>query len=753
MGSVREQAFGSRPPEYETALDAPAPGRWLFDVLGPLRVHGPAGSVALGPPQRRVLLLRLLAEHCRPVSVDRLCEDLWDGRPPSAARSCVHAHISRIRSALAADPGACDGVLAHTPALTHTSAGYTLHVEREQRDTALFEGTAQRAKALAAEGNWTRARTEAEGALALWRGRPYSDAEERSFARGEARRLSELRWATQELLAGLLLEEGAVIRSIAVAEEMVARDPLREVSWAVLLRGLYLAGRPAEALRRFETVRRLLAEDLGTEPGPALRQVHMAILRHDTGALRATERRSADVTAVAGATGRMRSPGARAVGREAELSRLTGLLSAAHNGITRWAVVSGAAGMGKTRLLEALAREAEQRGSVVHWVRHTKRQAAGGSAPDRTTVTGPLPARGTHENPSGSGSGDSPAIVLGSSAPVLRLVDDLHHATAAEMDELAAWSAQPRDAPSLLVCAVDRFGAPGAAELLAALDHRGAEHLELQPLTAEDVRDLLRSNADADAAAGHPAEEAAALHHLTGGNPFLLTELLRLPAARRTGPHLSLPGAVRAAVRDRLHALAPRARRVLETAAVAGEDLDVAVLAATTSLPGSAVLACLEAAAESGLVVRSADWTPRGPGTYRFPCELVRQALRADLKAPRVREVHAVLYRVLSGRPDSDAEAVAEHAVAAGPLVGDRELSSAALQAGYTCLDRCQVDRAGEWMARALAGHAGSQRLRAALEAALSRTGAAPQEPAGADSGGNSATAGNNVIRLPVRRA
>ncbi|WP_189939647.1 BTAD domain-containing putative transcriptional regulator [Streptomyces aurantiogriseus] len=745
---MRQEAVGHRAAEQGRAAHGRPSGAWSFGLLGALEVNGPTGPVALGPPQRRVLLLRLLTEDGWPVSVERLCEDLWEGRPPSAALSSLRAHISRLRSALAVFPESGTGML------TYTAAGYALHVTREQRDAGLFEDAVQYAHELARERKWAQARAETEKALSLWRGRPYADADGRLFVQRETNRLSELRWSARELQAGLLLEEGEITRSLAVAEEIVSGNPLREASWAVLLRGLYLAGRAGEALRRFEAVRRLLAEDLGTDPGPALQRVHMAVLRHDTGALQPAARASVRLAPASDVTDRTASPGrVRLAGREAELTRLTGLLSAARAGSTRWAVVSGRAGTGKTRLLEALGAEAEQRGFEVRWVRHPKKRQAPLAA-GRTPVTrslGCLAAdEGGHQNLPGSEHGKPDTNEVEGSRPVLCLIDDVQGATPVVMNELASRAALVRDRPLLVVCAVNPGDEPGTEELLATLARCDAERFELQPLTPEDIAGLLRSNGDtggAGAAVDDPRSEAAALHQLTGGNAFFLAELLRLPAARRAGPRLTIPAAVTSVVRARLRALAPEVRQVLEIAAVTGEELDVPELAVMASLPRAAVLSGLDVAVEVGLVTWSAGGTPREPGAYRFSCGLVREVLRAGLSRARSHEVHATVYRVLAARPGSSVEAVAEHAVAAGPLVDERDLSQAALQAGYACLKRNDVDEAREWLARALAGPA-SGRGRSTGE--WQRSGATRRSRGGSD---GAATGENNVVHLPVRRA
>ncbi|MFE6358566.1 BTAD domain-containing putative transcriptional regulator [Streptomyces sp. NPDC057806] len=268
-----------RPTAHERQAAPHGTGAALrVDVLGPLRLRweGGADVIDLGPPQRRALLLRLLVADACPVSVERLCDDLWEGAPPAAAASSVQAHISRLRSTLNASrpgPGAT--------MLTREATGYVLRLPAEGRDSTLFAATTDRARGYFTAGRTRQALREVEAALALWRGEPFYDAQGRRFAQGESYRMRELRSHAEELRARVLYAEGDYARAVAAAEDVVGRDPLRESSWAVLLHALYASGRAAEALRRFETVRRTLPDEVGMDPGPELRRAHESILRHE----------------------------------------------------------------------------------------------------------------------------------------------------------------------------------------------------------------------------------------------------------------------------------------------------------------------------------------------------------------------------------------------------------------------------------------------------------------------------------------
>ncbi|MGP3925582.1 AfsR/SARP family transcriptional regulator [Streptomyces sp. 8N616] len=256
--------------------------RIQFNVLGPLEILQAGSALDVGPPKRRALLIRLLLEHDRPVHVDRLCEDIWEGNDSSSgALSTVQAHVSRLRAVLEPerDRRAPATVLVREP------PGYALRVPAEARDTVRFEQHVETARRLLSLGHPDQSLPELKKAFALWRGPALADVADLSFAAPEIARLGEALLAARELRLAALMAMGRHDQAAAEAEELIESNPLREAAWLALIRALYLAGRPAEALTRYEKIRALLADDLGLEPGPALRDLQVAILRHDTATL------------------------------------------------------------------------------------------------------------------------------------------------------------------------------------------------------------------------------------------------------------------------------------------------------------------------------------------------------------------------------------------------------------------------------------------------------------------------------------
>ncbi|MGW7645181.1 AfsR/SARP family transcriptional regulator [Streptomyces bobili] len=260
-----------------------------FGLLGPLVVR--RASVVLDPGRRkqRLLLIRLLLADGRAVAPETLCQELWSpepGRAPGGATASLHAHVSKVRAVL--EPPhlrgrGTFGVLVTEP------AGYALRVPPGSRDTVRFERAAARARRLLGQGRTGHVVQEAEGALNMWRGAALADAAHHLFAAQEAARLAELRQSVREVRTTALLLEGRALEAVEAARELTVEHPLRETGWALLLRALYTAGRHPEALQRYADLRRLLADELGLDPGPQLRALHDGILRHDLPPLRPAE--------------------------------------------------------------------------------------------------------------------------------------------------------------------------------------------------------------------------------------------------------------------------------------------------------------------------------------------------------------------------------------------------------------------------------------------------------------------------------
>ncbi|TPQ24075.1 transcriptional regulator [Streptomyces sporangiiformans] len=644
-----------------------------FGVLGPVEVLKGNVSLDLGPRQRRLLLVRLLIEDGRPVSQHTLCRDLWPTDRPTGAASSVRAHISRLRAVLDPVRQGRSAMLVSGP------AGYALKVPREARDTTLFEESVSRAREALRNRQLPAARQEIDAALGLWRGEALAEAAEHDFAIRERTRLDGALQDAKELQAAVLVQQGETEPAIDVAEGLVLKAPLRETSWALLMRALYAAGRPVEALRQYERFRDMLATELGLDPSPQLRDLHTAILRHDVVVLGTPPTASSGTTLSPGlppapdfsAACVHPDPGPAAatpfMGRGEQTAQLVGLLSAAAAGRPQWAVVNGEQGYGKTRLVEELSARAAAAGFTV--ARTKGGQALSGNRGVFQTcptvqLLDALRQDGTDSAQDEVAQKDPLGTVVHelTQAPTLCVVDDLDQAPQGFHRLLRRLAKVVREAPVLFVCTLRNPDAPVSSMLLADLALLGATWLTLEPLTVDDVAELLAARGE-----DVPPEEAAALHRRAEGHPFALAELLKLPPGRRIGPQAQVPAALRNILHARLVELPDPARTMLTYAAADGAWLDVGLLADVQGLAPDQLLPLIDAAVTARVLVWDADPGAAGTGRYRLP-ELPRDVVLST-QTPSSRQLrHAALARELAGRDDADPARLARHLRAAGPM-------------------------------------------------------------------------------------
>jgi DNA-binding SARP family transcriptional activator/WD40 repeat protein len=235
-------------------------------VLGGVRLGD--GSAGLGP-RDRVVLAALVVRLGEVVTSDALAEALWDGEPPPSWSKVVQGCVVRLRRELGRD------------AIQTQSHGYRLQVPSEAVDAARFERLVGRARELLALGEPDRAAYTVDEALDLWAGEPWPELETWEPARVEAERLSEVRLSAEELRLEAALGTGRAEEALAEAQARVSQAPLREHRWTLWALALYQTGRQGDALESLRRARRVLADELGVDPGPELVATEQAILRQD----------------------------------------------------------------------------------------------------------------------------------------------------------------------------------------------------------------------------------------------------------------------------------------------------------------------------------------------------------------------------------------------------------------------------------------------------------------------------------------
>jgi DNA-binding SARP family transcriptional activator len=244
-----------------------------FRILGSMEVLDRGRPLTLPSGRGRALLALLVLHAGEVVSADRLVDELWGEAPPATANTVVQGLVSRLRKML--EPGRNRG---ETPTVLQTAAtGYRLSIEPGSVDANRFKRLLDQARGAAAP---VRSALLAE-ALGLWRGPALADFTYEPFAQRAITALEELRVAALEdrIEADLALGRNAEL--VPEVELLIGTHPFRERLRGQLMVALYRAGRQADALEAYRDAYRVLAEELGIEPGAGLRALERAILKHD----------------------------------------------------------------------------------------------------------------------------------------------------------------------------------------------------------------------------------------------------------------------------------------------------------------------------------------------------------------------------------------------------------------------------------------------------------------------------------------
>ena len=261
-----------------TVRDDDAP---RFAVLGRVRAWRGAAEVELGPPQQRAVLAALLLRRERLVTVAELVDAVWGDEPPAAAVSVLRTYVSRLRKALGtgARQGGSGRAGGHGAGQVVVSArdGYLAQVPRDALDLGVFEQRVEQAHQLRDQGETRAAAELLHAALDAWEGTPLAGLPG-PLAGSERSRLAEQRLATVESCLEADIELGHHGEAVPALIRLTGEHPLREELCRLLVLALYRSGQQAEALATFRRMRETLVDELGVEPGAALRELHEGIL-------------------------------------------------------------------------------------------------------------------------------------------------------------------------------------------------------------------------------------------------------------------------------------------------------------------------------------------------------------------------------------------------------------------------------------------------------------------------------------------
>ncbi|MGV0850838.1 BTAD domain-containing putative transcriptional regulator [Mycolicibacterium phlei] len=682
-----------------------------YRLLGPLQVaRADATPVDIGPHKQRVVLAALLLAQGWVVSVDRLIDAVWGDDVPASATASLQAYISNLRRALRA----ASGEAQMASPIVRQPPGYYLDVDADSVDVTAFAAHCARAAAAVEAERWDDGLAAAEEALSLVRGPLLEDLPDADWAREEAARIAAMHTECVADKVIALLALGRVSAALAEATRLRALDPLADRGCRLQMLALYRAGRTAEALETYTRHARLIDDELGLEPGPELRELQTAILRQAPEL--AAWPRSPEWTGAAPISGPVADAlvapaaepvGHRAplVGRDRELAVAGEALTRTVGGATRWMVLSGPPGIGKTRLAEEISQQAAAAGGDVVWVSCPDEGATPPWWPMRQLVRAlGGDADEVLEVPANADPDTARFLVyeriqslLESARRLLAVVvDDVQWSDSTSASCLAYIAGALRDRPVLVLVTVrDGDHRVEVARLLSTIA-RGKDnrHIEVSALSSDEVAVLASEIADEPVTAA----EAAELADRTGGNPFFVSEYARLPRGERAASEI--PRAVRAVLDRRLAALDPVVIQVLRTAAVIGDVIDAAavpLLAKTTGLDLDTLADHLDAAADERIIVTG------HAGGYEFAHGLLREQLLTGMPALRRQRLHARLAGALADSTAPDAVTRrAQHLVEAQPLVEPAEVVAACRLAAEEATAQWSSDIAAGWWQAAL---------------------------------------------------
>lgn len=623
-------------------------------LLGPIAVRCAGAVHDIQGAQARVAFARLVLAGPEGVTRDELADVVWPGDLPPTWASALRTLVSRLRALV--------GALQPEPAnpLVKRGGRYVLALGEDvlvDVEDAARSVTAAH-EALAA-GDVAAADRLASRAVDRLRS-PFLPEHEGGWVAERRERLAEYLVTALEIAGRAAMASGDPVRAARLAEEATTRAPERESAHRCLMAAREAMGNRGEALRAYQRLRRYLAEELGVDPSPETEAAYLALLGPSSAA-----------TAPGGGTavGHRRAP---FVGRDREMAAVSGAWARAARGRRQFVLVTGESGIGKTRLL----REAGSMMAAGGGLLLVGRCDEGAMVPYQPVVEaldgyvaaspdnpldavspaardalrlllpslggGPCPPGGLPGQPVLFAALTQLLLVAADEQPCAVLVDDAHWAdpgTVALLRHLLRTTANAR----LCVVVAARDDLPASArgrvrsgldEAMLPVEHAGdGAELALGGLDPRSTGALVRELGAADAG---PALRA---HARSGGNPFMLLEMLR-----HRGGTDAVPPAVARLVAAKQAAIGADATRLLQVAAVTGPSVAFDAVAGAADLDVLAALDALEALLEVGVlaeVAAAGSRHPDRPASYEFRHDVVRQAVCEQVSDARRRHVTA----------------------------------------------------------------------------------------------------------------
>jgi DNA-binding SARP family transcriptional activator len=675
-------------------------------LLGSFMASHDGVLLDLGGPRQRAVLAMLVLQRGRLVSADQIVENLWPDERPANAFASLQSYVSHLRRRLEPEAAA----RSRSGVIERQARGYSARVPIDAVDAWRFEQLLT-----VDEGSDPVGRLD--DALGLWRGNALADYCDEPWAQAEITRLEELRSVARERLTSARLDRGESSVLVGELETMVAEAPLREERWRLLALALYRGNRQADALGALRRARATFADELGVDPGPALRTLEADILAQ------APELEVPAPRAVQAATTPKPTPAQDVrpevvddlLERGGEIAALQQALAQLRLGRPVRVLIEGPAGIGKTRLLDELARLSGDAGARV-LVAHGSpleqsfgygvvRQLLESAVTDELLDGGAAPARVVFDLASERRESSlavlhalfSITVRLAAETPLVICVDNLQWVDAPSLRFLA-YLARRMGGLRAIVAATMRSGeADEIADLVTEIAFdTDTVVVAPQPLSEESTAALTR------AAYGRSVAPlfVTACHRTTSGNPLLLRQLLQALVTAKVKPDASHTHAVLAVgsravssqVLLRLRRMSEECRRVARSIAVLGDASQLPCVAALSGLSE------WDAAAAIAILTRAQ--LLRDDSSLGFAHPVVGEAIYRDMPEAARGLEHERAAALLSDGAAS-AEQIAAHLLLA-PTRGSQQTVDRLRSAARVAADRGATDSAITYLRRAL---------------------------------------------------
>jgi DNA-binding SARP family transcriptional activator len=681
----------------------------LFRVLGDVVVVDDDGTVTtVGAAKQRALLALLLIDANSVVSRTALIDGIWGERLPANADSALHVTLSRLRSRL--------GV--HGERICAERAGYRLDAAPDEIDILRAESLLRDGRSALAAGDAETAADAFERGLALWTGDALHDLSDYPFNAVAAGRLADLRMVLVEARNDAYLICGRHLEVLGDAESWIDAAPLREHLRAQKVAALYRAGRQVEALRACDDWRKELRDDCGLEPSPPMQDLERRVLDQDP-VLGATE--SGFLTPLPEWTAQTMP----FVGRVDETEQVMRALADASKSTMRMVLVTGEAGIGKSRFLLHVAHSVGRDAIVIplhvnHLWESTLHALARAVAQATLALSDEelqfilrdvpdLPqdvsfvrsaARSLVSGEDVTGLLDDTTILNGAArwmaalsarAPVVLLVDDFDTAGTPINHVVAKLSVLSKPKRVLVVAGargpVERT-APQVAQLVALATEDGwAETIELGALSPDDIDALLGRM--------HVAPRnklVARLVDLTGGHPLILAEILSSGSVERVVAEWPTRPRVADVVRRRTAELGQATADVLRAASLFESDFSLELLAEVVGASEATITQLIDRALDAHVV------QPTTATSYRFTHRAYRQALIQDLGDEYRTRAHRRIAIVLEQRGNAPAAVLTAHWAGAAGADASAKVAKYARDAAREAMALSEPSSAVHWL-------------------------------------------------------